>query len=422
VDILGDERDRVEKAREIAAGPRVLERLIESIAPDLYGLKTVKEAVLYSLLGGVSEKREEHQKRGSIHLLIVGDPGTGKSQLLRFATEVAQKSEMIIGNYTDSESLTGKVMSGINGPSHLVPGVLIQMDQGILALDKIDKLSYKDMAALQPAMAHETITLTKAGVNQAFESRTSIIASANPTLGRYNPYQTIAQNLSLSIPLLSCFDLVFIIRDTPESCRDRRIAEHVLFPQRRQCSRTSNVQTVSDLREFFEYARKLEPTLSYEAARCFVKFYVEMRSASLEGGEATAISITVRQLEALLRIAEARAKAHLREEVLVEDAKAAIDLMTRSLEQVGIDVETGYFDVDLLYTGRPRSLNVKLFKVMATIEEMEKIDGLVRDDELYDTLYSSYSIPRKETSKLIAKLLKEGTIYSPKPGFYKITA
>jgi len=173
VDILGDERDRVEKAREIAAGPRVLERLIESIAPDLYGLKTVKEAVLYSLLGGVSEKREEHQKRGSIHLLIVGDPGTGKSQLLRFATEVAQKSEMIIGNYTDSESLTGKVMSGINGPSHLVPGVLIQMDQGILALDKIDKLSYKDMAALQPAMAHETITLTKAGVNQAFESRTS---------------------------------------------------------------------------------------------------------------------------------------------------------------------------------------------------------------------------------------------------------
>ena len=153
-----------------------------------------------------------------------------------------------------------------------------------------------------------------------------------------------------------------------------------------------------------------------------MKFYVEMRSASLEGGEATAISITVRQLEALLRIAEARAKAHLREEVLVEDAKAAIDLMTRSLEQVGIDVETGYFDVDLLYTGRPRSLNVKLFKVMATIEEMEKIDGLVRDDELYDTLYSSYSIPRKETSKLIAKLLKEGTIYSPKPGFYKITA
>ena len=192
---------------------------MESLAPDIYGRKTVKEAVLYSLLGGVSDESEGHRKRGTIHLLLVGDPGTGKSQLLRFASEVAQKSVMITGNYTNTDGLTAKVTLGDEGlPQTTIPGALINADQGTLALDKIDKLRDDGMAAVQPAMAHQTITLAKDGVNQTFDTRVSVIASANPFLGRYNPYQTIAQNLSLSIPLLSCFDLIFIIRDIPETC------------------------------------------------------------------------------------------------------------------------------------------------------------------------------------------------------------
>ena len=416
---MGVDRISLEKVRCLASDPRIKERLVESIAPDLCGLKDVKEAVLYYLLGGVSEESLGHRKRGKIHLLIVGDPGTGKSQLLRFAAEVAPKSVMITGNYTNTDSLTAKVIHRSVGPPQIIPGALIEADQGILALDKIDKLSCKDMAALQPAMAHQRITIAKDGVNQTFEARTSIIASANPTLGRYNPYQTIAQNLSLSIPLLSCFDLIFIIRDIPETCGDRRTAEHILFPGRRKEPSAGGILSMSDLRTYIMHARGLKPTLSHEVAQHFVNFYVDMRSASLEGGEASAISVTMRQLEALVRIAEARAKAHLRETVLVEDAKAAIDLMTRSLEQVGIDVETGYIDIDILYTGKPRSLNVQLFKVMATIEEMEKIEGLVQDDELYDILSANYSINRTETARLLEILLSDGTIYSPRPGYYK---
>jgi replicative DNA helicase Mcm len=404
----------------MASDPRIVERLVESIAPDLYGLKVVKEAVLYSLLGGVSEESEGHWKRGNIHLLVVGDPGTGKSQLLRFAAEIAPKSAMITGNYTNTDGLTAKVIQGDNGTPQIVPGALIEADQGTLALDKIDKLSDKDMAAVQPAMAHQRITITKDGVNRTFDARVSVIASANPFLGRYNPYQTIAQNLSLSVTLLSCFDLIFIIRDIPETCKDRRIAEHILFPKRR-IEPYGEIIPPSDLRTYIDYARKLKPKLSHEATQHLVNFYVEMRSASLEGGEATAISVSVRQLEALVRIAEARAKAHLRSEVQVEDTLAAINLMTRSLEQVGIDAETEELDLDILYTGRPRSLNVQLFKVMGTIEEMEKIEGLVEDAELFDTLYTKYSMTRTETARLIGKLLREGTIYSPKPGYYKRT-
>jgi replicative DNA helicase Mcm len=419
VTVLEYERDTVEKVLEIGSDPWVLKRLVESMAPDLYSLKVVKEALLYFLLGGVSEDIEERQKRGSIHLLIVGDPGTGKSELLRFAKEVAPKSLMVTGNYTDTDSL---VVSSIqNGLDRIdaAPGALIQMNDGILAIDRIDQLDQGGRAALIPVMAEQKITVATNGVIQTFPAATSIIASANPTLGRYNPYQTIAQNLSLSIPLLSCFDLIFMIRDIPDSCKDRRTAEHILFLERRLEPKSGKILSVQDLQAYIDYARKLKPSLSHEVAQRLVNFYVEMRSASLEGGEAAAISITVRQLEALVRIAESRAKAHLRSEVLMEDATAAINLMNRSLEQVGIDVETGIIDLDILYTGRPRSLNVRLFKVMATIEELEKVEGIVKDEELWDILYADYSMSRRETARLVSKLLREGTIYSPKPGFYK---
>jgi len=416
--VLRVERNEVEKVRGLASNRNILRRLVESLAPDIYGLKTVKEAILYSLLGGVSDESAGHRKRGNIHLLLVGDPGTGKSQLLRFASEVAQKSVMITGNYTNTDGLTAKITIGDKGCPQVIPGALIDADQGILALDKIDKLGDDGMAAVQPAMAHQTITLAKDGVNQTFDTRVSVIASANPLLGRYNPYQTIAQNLSLSIPLLSCFDLIFIIRDLPETGRDRRTAEHILFPERR-LELFGGIISPSDLRTYIEYARELKPKLSHDVAQFLVNFYVDMRSASLEGGQATAINVTVRQLEALIRIAEASAKAHLRTEVLVEDAEAAIRIMQESLEQVGIDVETGEIDLDILYTGRSGSLNVRLFKVMATIEEMEKIDGLVRDDDLFNILSTDFSIPRTETARLISILLRDGTIYSPKPGYYR---
>lgn len=218
------ERDTVEKVREIASDPVVLERLVESVAPDLYGLKVVKEALLYFLLGGVSEESEERRKRGNFHLLIVGDPGTGKSQLLCFAAEVAPKSLMVTGNYTDMEGLVASITRGENGCPEVVPGALIQADKGILAIDKVDRVSKQGLAALVPVMAKQTLTIANDGLMKTFDARTSIIASGNPTFGRYNPYQTISQNLSLSIPLLSCFDLIFIIRDIPDSCRDRRTA------------------------------------------------------------------------------------------------------------------------------------------------------------------------------------------------------
>jgi replicative DNA helicase Mcm len=176
------------------------------------------------------------------------------------------------------------------------------------------------------------------------------------------------------------------------------------------------------LRKYISYSKRVRPVITQEVMERFKDFYVKMRSASVEGGEASAISITARQLETLVRLAEARARVHLREEVTVEDTEAVIALMQRSLEQVGIDVTTGEIDIDILYTGKPRSLQMQLQKVLGVISEMERITGVVKDDDLYSTLMEDHGINRTEAARLIGVLMRDGTIYSPRPGYYKRTS
>jgi replicative DNA helicase Mcm len=176
------------------------------------------------------------------------------------------------------------------------------------------------------------------------------------------------------------------------------------------------------LRKYIGFARRIRPVMAGEVVERFRDFYMKMRSASVEGGEASAISITPRQLESLVRLAEARARVHLREDVNVEDAEAVIALMQRSLEQVGIDVATGEIDIDLIMTGKPRSLQVQLQKVLSVITEMERITGVVKDDDLFDALLEDHQISRADAAKLIGVLMRDGTIYSPRPGYYKRTS
>jgi replicative DNA helicase Mcm len=176
------------------------------------------------------------------------------------------------------------------------------------------------------------------------------------------------------------------------------------------------------LRKYIGYSKRIRPVMTNEVIERFKDFYLKMRTASLEGGEASAISITPRQLESLVRLAEARARVHLREEITVEDAEAVIALMQRSLEQVGIDVTTGEIDIDLIMTGKPRSLQVQLQKVLNVITEMERITGVVKDEDLFSALLEDYQMNRAEAAKLIGVLMRDGTIYSPRPGYYKRTS
>jgi replicative DNA helicase Mcm len=329
---------------------------------------------------------------------------------------------MTTGRGSTAAGLTAAVVKeGGTGNFVLEAGALVLADKGICCIDEIDKMRDEDRGAIHPAMEQQIVPIAKGGIVATLNARASILAAANPTLGRYNPYQTIAQNINLPVTILSRFDLIFILKDQPDAQSDADMAEHIL-KLHRVLNQSEPPLKIDMLKKYISYAKRVRPRITDEVIGRFRDFYVKMRTASVEGGEAAAVAITARQLESIVRLAEARARAHLREEITVEDAESVLNLMQKSLEQVGIDVSTGQIDIDILYTGKPRSLQNQLQKVLQVIGDMERTTGTVRDDDLYDTLQSEYGINRSEAARLVSVLIKDGTIYSPRPGYYKRTS
>jgi len=238
-------------------------------------------------------------------------------------------------------------------------------------------------------------------------------------LGRYEPRRTVAENISLPVTILSRFDLIFILRDVPNKEEDGKMSEHILEMHRKGLSPVEPPISLELLRKYISYAKGVKPVLTQDALQRLKDFYLAMRSAS--ESEGSPVAITARQLESLVRIAEARARAALRKEVLAEDAEAAIAVMKRSLEEVGIDLSSYKIDIDLIMTGKPKSLRDKLQIVLSTLMEMEKETGLAEKTALLNELEAKYKISRGEAERLIGQLLREGTIYEPREGHLKKT-
>ena len=406
---------------EIAKDPFVHQKLLNSIAPSIYGYDHIKESVLYLLLSGVEKDLEDVKIRGDINVLLVGDPGTAKSQMLNFAAKVAPRGLMTTGRGSTAAGLTAAVVKeGGTGNFVLEAGALVLSDKGICCIDEIDKMREEDRGAMHPAMEQQIVPIAKGGIVATLNARCSILAAANPTLGRYNPYQTIAQNITLPVTLLSRFDLIFILRDTPDNQMDVEIAGHILGLHRDLATAAPPLD-MALMRKYISYSKRVKPRLTDPVVERFQEYYVQMRNASVEGGEASAVAITARQLESLVRMAESRARAHLRDEVTIEDAEGAINLMQKSLEQVGVDVATGQYDIDILYSGKPRSLQNQLQKVLQVIGEMERVSGSVKESDLYEALSTDFGINRSEGAKLLSVLVKDGNIYMPRPGYYRRT-
>ena len=421
MDLMEISPEDEEEILEVAKDPWVFQKLMGSMAPSIYGYEHIKESILYLLFGGVLKERPDMRIRGDVNVLLVGDPGTAKSQMLNFASKAAPRGLMTTGRGSTAAGLTAAVVKeGGTGSFVLEAGALVLADMGVCCIDEIDKMRDEDRGAIHPAMEQQVVPIAKGGIVATLNSRTSILAAANPSLGRYNPYQTIAQNITLPVTILSRFDLIWILKDQPDSQLDADVAEHILKLHRVLTSAETPL-SMELLKKYISYAKKVNPIITDDVIERFKDFYVKMRNASIEGGEAAAIAITARQLEGLVRLAEARARAHLRTEISVEDAEAVINLMQKSLEQVGVDVQTGQIDIDILYSGKPRSLQNQLQKLLQVISEMERISGSVRDDDLYDALQSDHGIGRAEAARLIGVLMKDGTIYSPRPGYYKRT-
>jgi len=301
----------------------------------------------------------------------------------------------------------------------LEAGALVLADKGIACIDEMDKMRPEDRVAIHEAMEQHTVSVAKGGIVATLNARTAILAAANPALGRYEPHRTVAENISLPVTSLSRVALIFVVRDVPDKETDEKMLEHILEIHRRGSSPVE-VQVEADLmRKYVSYAKTIKPVLSNAAVKRLGDFYLAMRSAS--EAEGSPVAITARQLESLVRIAEARARVALRKEVSAEDAEASIAIMKRSLEEVGIDVSSYKMDIDLIMTGKPKSVRDKLHVVLSVLIEMEKETGIVEKAAFVSELESKHEVPRAETERMIGQLLREGTIYEPREGYLKKT-
>ena len=404
---------------ELAKDPWVHRKILRSLAPSIYGYEHIKEAIMYLLFGGVAKHFPDITIRGDMNVLLVGDPGTAKSQLLQYVAKIAPRGLYTSGRGTTAAGLTAAVLREKAGGMTLEAGALVLADKGVAAIDEIDKMRPEDRVAIHEAMEQHTVSIAKGGIVATLNARTAILAAANPSLGRYDPYRTVAENIALPVTILSRFDLIFILRDVPEKEHDAKMTEHILDLHRTGVAPVEPPIAPDLFRKYIRYAKNMKPVLTKEALERLKDFYLAMRSASETEG--TPIAITARQLESLVRAAEARARMALRKEVLAEDAETAIAIMKRSLEEVGIDVSSRKFDIDIIMTGKPKSMRDKLSVILGLISSMEKETGMVEKTRLLERLQTEYDIASSEAERLIGQMLKEGTLFSPKNGYLKKT-
>ena len=426
VEVAEKEHEQIEiseedekKIKELSEDPYVHERIFASIAPSIQGHNTIKESIALLLFGGVSKTLPDGTRlRGKSNILMIGDPGTGKSQILKFVADLAVRALYTSGKGSSAAGLTAAVMHDADsGAMTLEAGALVLADQGIACIDEFDKMDPTDRTAIHEAMEQHTVSIAKAGIIATLNARTSILAAANPTLGRYESSLSVQDNIRLPFTILSRFDLVWIMVDTIEETKDRELAQFILnLHQMKKAKGAPATPAVPQdfLKKYISYAiRYVRPQLTSEAAEVIERFYVDLRK-SAEGG--AAVPITARQLESLVRLSEARAKIALRPKVSKEDAQAAIRLMEDSLRMVALDRVTGKIDIDKLVSKMSASQRSSSDIIIKAIRDMESEGtSTVNRDALVQRVVSM-GLASEQAEEVIKKLLAEGILYSPRDG------
>jgi replicative DNA helicase Mcm len=410
------EEDR-RKILETAKDQWIKEKIITSIAPSIYGHWEIKEALALALFGGVPKTLPDGTRiRGDIHVLIVGDPGTAKSQLLQFVARIAPRAVYTTGKGSTAAGLTATVTRDKQtGDFYLEAGALVLADGGVAVIDEIDKMREEDRVAIHEAMEQQTVSIAKAGIVAKLNARATVIAAGNPKLGRYIRERSLSDNINLPPTILSRFDLIFIVLDTPGE-EDQRLASHILSVH--QSPKRLGALDPEFLKKYVAYARKyVQPKLTDEAKRILMDFFVQLRKRSAETPDSP-ILITPRQLEALIRISEAYARMALKETVDADEAQRAINIMRIFLESVGLDVESGKIDIDTIMVGRPKSATAKLSKILDIISELTSSGGCAKIKEIVKEA-KGQGIDDVTTNKYIAELKRNGLIYEVQPECFK---
>ena len=354
--------------------------------------------------------------RGDLHILIVGDPGIGKSQILKYVSKLAPRSVYTSGKGTSGAGLTAAAVRDELGGWSLEAGALVLGDQGNVCVDELDKMRSEDRSALHEALEQQTVSIAKAGIMATLNTRCSVLAAANPKFGTFDQYKTLANQIDLPSPILSRFDLIFVIEDRPDVEKDRELAQHIL--KTHQYSNIAYDIEPELLRKYIAYARKnIHPVLTDEANKVLEEFYVSVRTGGMEEG--TPVPITPRQLEATIRLAEASAKLQLKNEVEASDANRAISLQRRCLEKIGMDPDTGKIDIARVEGRTPTSERDKMRVVQEAIKALEEEFVEVPVNILKDHLAENHEMSEEKTDEILRILRSKGIIYEPHHGVVK---
>lgn len=405
--------------KELSQDPRIYHRLVKSIAPSIYGHDRIKEALLYQLMGGVRKKRDDGVvTRGDIHVLLIGDPGSGKSQLLKRVHRIAPKGRFVSGKGASGAGLTAAVVKDefLKGWS-LEAGALVLAHKGLCAIDELDKMSAQDRDAMHEALEGQTITISKANIQATLRAETTVLAAANPKFGRFDLVEPVAKQIDLPPTLINRFDLIFPVKDLPNKETDEKMAQFILTLH--QNPNMENPEIGSEmLRKYIAYARQhFSPILTDSALQEIKEYYLKMRGTSSREGEIRRIPISPRQLEALVRLSEASAKVRLSNRVTKKDAKRAVDLLHHCLSQIGIDPETGEMDIDRITTGISATERGKLINIREIIVDLEHSMG--KNIPVDDVVRAAAEMGMSEdkVEEALEKLKRSGDIFEPKRGF-----
>ncbi|KAF1949541.1 MCM-domain-containing protein [Byssothecium circinans] len=384
----------IRNINKIAKNKRVFELLSQSLAPSIYGHDYIKKAILLLLLGGQEKNLDNGTHlRGDINMLMVGDPSTAKSQLLRFVLNTAPLAIATTGRGSSGVGLTAAVTSDKEtGERRLEAGAMVLADRGVVCIDEFDKMSDVDRVAIHEVMEQQTVTIAKAGIHTSLNARCSVIAAANPIFGQYDIHKDPHKNIALPDSLLSRFDLLFVVTDDIDDARDRQISEHVLRMHRyrqagteegapvredgaqllgvgldtdtdankptevyekfnpmlhsgvtitigRGSSRRTEVLSIPFIKKYIQYAKREKPILTKGAADHIVSAYSALRNDELEASQRRTSPITARTLETLIRLSTAHAKARLSKRVDQKDAEVAEQILRFALFKEVVEVK-----------------------------------------------------------------------------------
>ncbi|WP_101295203.1 minichromosome maintenance protein MCM [Halegenticoccus soli] len=431
---------------ELSNHPDIYEEMVASVAPSIYGYDKEKLAMILQLFSGVTKHLPDGSRiRGDLHMLLIGDPGTGKSQMLSYIQNIAPRSVYTSGKGSSSAGLTAAAVRDDFGDGQqwsLEAGALVLADKGIAAVDELDKMRPEDRSAMHEGLEQQKISVSKAGINATLKSRCSLLGAANPKYGRFDQYEPIGEQIDLEPALISRFDLIFTVTDQPDPDHDSRLADHILrtnyagelHTQRTRMPRSNftaeEVDAVTEevapeiepdlLRKYIAYAkRNVFPTMTPEAKQTISDFYVDLRAKGAD--EDAPVPVTARKLEALVRLSEASARVRLSDTVEQEDAERAVDLARSCLQDIGVDPETGQFDADVVETGQSKTQRDRIKNLKQLIAEIEdEYEEGAPVDEVLERA-GEIGLDRSKAEGEIEKLRRKGEVYEPRQNHLRTT-